>query len=170
MRLTLITLFVMLLGLSLAHAQETGSSICVLAFEDANENGVRDAGEVPLSGISAHLAIETDIIFQTYISDAENRPHCFEGLPNGVYNLYFADSVSHRATTQNSAAISLEGTQRVRVEFGAVSLSPFAESSTTDPTDKQLATTERLLIAALGSVVLMIFMFGFGVAIAGFIY
>jgi hypothetical protein len=64
----------------------------------------------------------------------------------------------------------------VRVEFGAVSESALLAPDSPEAIEQagnsggQLETTSRLLIAALGSVVVMIFMFGFGVVIASIIY
>lgn len=151
-------------------------SICVLAYEDINENSVRDAGEVPLPGVPVYVAIETDLIIQSYITTQDNKPYCFEGLTPGVYNLYFADSPNHRATTQNSAALSLEAAQRFRVEFGAVAQPALLESGTPEAVEiensqgGQLDTVNRVLIAALGAFFVMIFMLGLGVVIASFIY
>jgi hypothetical protein len=152
-----------------AHGQESGSAICVLAFEDANENGLRDTGENPLPGIAVNIAINTDVIVASHVTTDQNDHFCFEELTSGVYNLYFADSPNHRATTQNSAALALDN-ERIKVDFGAVSLSPFAdETTTTAPAadiDDELALSTRLLIAALGTVFVMIFMLGLGVMIA----
>ena len=158
-------------------AQDSGStntsSVCVLAFEDNNENGVRDAGEIPLPGISVHLAVNTDVIVRTHITTADNRHYCFENLENNIYNLYFAESVNHRATTESSAAVQLENSQRFRVEFGAISQSPFrdaADAATEEDTSEELDTSTRLIFAAVGAILVMLFMFGLGIIVASILY
>lgn len=159
------------------HAQDGNTSaVCVLAYEDSNENSARDSGEVPLPGINVNLAVETDVIVQSYITTQEPSPHCFEGLAPGDYNLYFDDSANHRATTQNSTQFTLGGSQRVRIEFGAVSESALLAPDSPEAIEQansnggQLETTYRLLVAAMGSIFVMIFMFGFGIVIASIIY
>jgi hypothetical protein len=169
MRIVWLGIILVTLTLSVAHGQESSSAICVLAFEDANENGLRDTGELPLPGVAVNIAINTDVIVASHVTTDQNDHFCFEGLASGVYNLYFVDSPNHRATTQNSAALAL-GAERIKVDFGAVPLSPFADEPTAtttavDTTD-ELALSTRLLIAALGTVLVMIFMLGLGVMIA----
>ncbi|NJO71078.1 MAG: hypothetical protein HC825_03955, partial [Oscillatoriales cyanobacterium RM1_1_9] len=75
-------------AIPLVAAQDT-SSVCVLAYEDANENGSRDTGELPLPGISVHLAVDTDVIIQSHITSQENDFFCFENLPPTLYTLTF---------------------------------------------------------------------------------
>jgi hypothetical protein len=162
------------------HAQDGGTSsmVCVLAYEDVNENSARESGELPLPGINVTLAVETDVIVQRYITTQDNSPFCFEGLTPGVsYTLYFDESANHRATTKNiSDPFALDAGARVRVEFGAVSESALLAPDSPEAIEQansvggQLETTNRLLVAALGSVIMMIFMFGFGIVLASIIY
>jgi hypothetical protein len=177
--LSIALLILMAVVMPALHAQDdVTAAVCVLAYEDLNENSERDSGEVSLPGISVNLAVDTDVIVRTFITTQENRPHCFENLTPGTsYTLYFDDSANHRATTRNvSDPFSLDAGARVRVEFGAVSESALLAPDSPEAIEQassgggQLETTSRLLIAALGSVVVMIFMFGFGVVIASIIY
>ena len=159
-----------------AQDGDTASAVCVLAYEDSNENSARDSGEVPLPGINVNLAVDTDVIVQSFITTQEPSPFCFEDLAPGMYNLYFDDSANHRATTQNSTQFTLAGGQRVRIEFGAVSESALLAPDSPEAIEQannaggQLETGNRLLVAALGSIFVMIFMFGFGVVLASIIY
>jgi len=173
--LSIALLILMALIAPAVHAQDSGltAAVCVLAYEDINENGERDSGEVAMPGISVNLAVETDIIVRTHLTTLENRPYCFESLTPGTsYTLYFDESANHRGTSQNSIAFSIAANERVRVEFGAVSESALLTPGSPEAIEQagnsggQLETTNRLLIAALGSVVVMIFMFGFGIVIA----
>jgi uncharacterized surface anchored protein len=177
--LSIALMILMAVLVPLVHAQDAGTtgSVCVLAYEDSNENGVRDSGEVPLPGISVNLAVETDIIVQNFITTQENRPFCFDELTPGDYTLYFDDSPNHHPTRQTKTdPFVVQANQRIRVEFGAVSESPLLQPGSPEAIEQannaggQLETTSRLLIAALGAVVVMVFMFGFGVVIASIIY
>jgi SdrD B-like domain len=151
-----------------ATAQDSNTgAICVLTFEDSNENGTRDEGEVPLAGIAVNIAVQNDVIIRNHITTSEDSPYCFNDLSNGTYTLSFADSPNHRATLQNSTEVTLEG-DTIRTEFGAVSLPPFAESVQTDP---PLETGSRLLVALLGALLVMLFMAALGGVIAAiFLY
>jgi hypothetical protein len=154
------------------HAQGSSGILCVLAFEDLNENGVRDSGEAVFPGISVNVAVNTDVITATHITDPDSAPYCFENLPPNDYHLYFADSPNHRPTTENDAALTLEAGQRLRVEFGAVPQDPLRtpEEAAAENTSEQLSNTTRIMVALLGAVLVMVFMIGFGVVLASVLY
>ena len=160
--------------LSSANAQNGDNAICLLTYNDLNENGVRDAGELPLAGVSVNLAVDVDLIFATHISDASGDAYCFERLPAGTYALYFAESTNHRATTQNSVSIEVSQGQRIRVEFGAV---PTPAILTEDMVAAlrgdeltELDTLTRILIAVIGATFAIVFMAGFGIIIVSALY
>lgn len=157
-----------------AHAQETsltGNAICVLTFEDANANRVRDASEVPLAGITITLKVE-GVIIRSAITTDENRRYCFDGLPDGDYILTFVDAPTHSKTTGNEAALPLSDNTRKTAEFGAVKVSPFeqvANQQVTDATDT-LSTANRIILGVIGAVIVLVLMMGLGLLIAGFMF
>jgi hypothetical protein len=156
-----------------AQAQEappTGNAICVLAYEDANANAVRDASEIPLPGITITLAVEGEVVIRSTITTTDTRRYCFDGLPDGFYILTFADGPTHRKTTTNRAELTLSNNMRATAEFGAVSLSPFEDlpdAASTTASDS-LPTASRIILAIAGALLVLVLMAGLGFLIAGF--
>ena len=156
-----------------AWAQE--NAICTLAFQDLNRNGVRDADEGSLAGISVNLAVDTDLIIATHVTTESNEAHCFENLTPGIYNISFADSPNHLATTQNSAAMEISIGQRIRIEFGAVAqqailTEPDSSEAPSSIDTQPLDTSTRILLALIGAFVVVVFMFGIGAIIISIRY
>lgn len=153
---------------TIAQAQTTGE-ICVVAYEDTNENSSRDPSEVPLSGILVTIARD-DIIVQNHLTTDETRPYCFVGLPGGQYTVTFEDSLNHRPTMQNSVSVALEPPQRLSLEFAAVQVSAFETDEASPTTDEELSRGQRLILATLSALVVMVLMSGFGIMIGSFLW
>ncbi|MFP4321057.1 MAG: SdrD B-like domain-containing protein [Anaerolineales bacterium] len=164
------SLLVLFLGMwTVAWAQEANGSICVLAYEDTNANGQRDTGEGPLPGIPVYITMGDGINIRSHITTTQDAPHCFVGLPAGSYGIRFADSPNHQPTTEQSANIELTG-QRVSAQFGALSAEVWPEDDATtaavDATsEEQLSTVNRLLLAGLGTIVIVLLLLGIGAVI-----
>src|SRR5574341_768663 len=174
-RQIILAILIVLILVPAFSANAQGNAICVFAFQDTNENGVRNDDEGALPGINVNLAIETDIIIATAITTQEDEPYCFENLVPGVYNIYFPDSPNHRATTQSSAAMEIHAGQHIRVEFGAQPEEPIRlqndPAMPNNPTaNTRLTTTTRILLALLGTIIVMIFMIGFGAVVVSVMY
>lgn len=154
-----------------AQAQDTASTgnLCVLAYEDTNTNGTRDNGEAVFPGINVNLAVNTDVIIATHITQ-ESDAYCFENLAPNTYHLYFADSPNHQATTVNQTALEIKAGDRLRVVFGAVATEPVRTEAEAANTGETLTASHRVMIALLGAVVVMVFMLGFGIVLASVLY
>ena len=120
-RLTLLYLLIAAGGGGL-RAQETGK-ICVLSYDDRNQNGLRDAGEPPIAqGIGLHLLTPRSVTIASMMleesPDAARGLACFEGLPAGDYMALMtsADYIAMSASSFN-AAVTLGGAP-VRFDFG----------------------------------------------------
>jgi len=167
MRLSILVMWAVLSGvLGTWQAQDGLGAICPSAFEDSNTNGVQDAGEFPLAGISTNLATDTNLILQTHITTADPTPFCFENLPPATYVLVFDASPNHIPRTQNSISITLQAQQRLTISYGATPQDPLPRASAeTQVSNGQLSTLNRVLLALLAAIVSMIFCLGFGVVI-----
>ncbi len=66
----------------------TGRQACIIAFDDRNGDGRRDAGERFLAGATLRLTHQLSGVFITWTTDGSNDPdHCWSGLADGAYRL-----------------------------------------------------------------------------------
>lgn len=66
----------------------TGRQACIIAFEDRNGDGRRDASERFLAGVTVRLTHQLSGVFITWTTDGTNDPdHCWSGLADGAYRL-----------------------------------------------------------------------------------
>ena len=119
-RALLIWLSLLLLGAPVSLAQDTGQ-ICLQAYADDNENGIRDEIEAPIArGVAASLLNERGItIASLLLQDAADGLLCFDGLFAGDYQVVISSS-EYQATTATSASASVHpGEAPARIDFGA---------------------------------------------------
>lgn len=162
--LVLLGLLMSLLWVSVASAQESGS-ICVLAYEDANQNNARDEDEVLLPGIAVNLAVDDGVIVRSHITKEDIG--CFEGLEPRAYSITFVPSANHRAITEFQGTITVTAGTRQTVQFSAVAESPFRDlANDAESGGGSLDTLNRVLLAAVGAFLVMLFMLGLGFVIA----
>ena len=159
-RALLIWLSLLLLGAPVSLAQDTGQ-ICLQAYADDNENGIRDEIEAPIArGVAASLLNERGItIASLLLQDAADGLLCFDGLFAGDYQVVISSS-EYQATTATSASASVHpGEAPARIDFGAKRLvgeylpDPVAIVGALDP-----AATQTLIVVALaaaGAIVVM---------------
>jgi len=162
-RALLTGLNLLLLGALVSLAQDTGQ-ICLQAYADDNENGIRDEIEAPISrGVAASLLNERGItIASLLLQDAPYAADgllCFDGLFAGDYQVVISSS-EYQATTATSASASVQpGAAPARIDFGVKRLvgeylpDPAAIVGALDP-----AATQTLIVVALavaGAICLM---------------
>jgi len=118
-------------------------SLCVVAYEDADENGQWGAQERLLSGRRIQLLDGDGNPLAEYLTDGENEPHCFQELAPGPYQLV-------KESTLTGETASMEGTvtsgQSMTVEFGEQALPTATAEPTTAPTPMPASP-----LAALGN-------------------
>lgn len=95
----------------------TGSTICVLAFEDTNANRFRDADEALLAGMTLSLS-QRD---RAAISQITNRegPTCFRNLQPGPYSMTADPPPGHGLTTPAQLRVVLSPGAQLGLSFGA---------------------------------------------------
>ncbi len=162
-RALLIWLSLLLLSAPVSLAQDTGQ-ICLLAYADDNENGIRDEIEAPISrGVAASLLNERGItIASLLLQDAPYAADgllCFDGLFAGDYQVVISSSEYQATTSESASAFVQPGAAPARIDFGAKRLvaeylpDPVAIVGALGP-----AATQTLIVAVLaaaGAIVVM---------------
>ncbi len=116
------------------------SAICVNAFLDANANGLHDADEGYVAGVTLTVAQGTTIIGQV-VSTGNETPICFGNLPAGTYQVGQTLPPSLEMTTQANATVNIGEGQTVGLEFGS-------RLRTTATAEPQAGPTETAVAAA----------------------
>ena len=94
------------------------SAVCVNAFLDTNGNGLHDADEGYVAGVTLTVAQGTSIIGQA-VSTGSEEPICFGNLPAGAYQVGQTLPPSLEMTTQANATVNVGEGQTVGLEFGS---------------------------------------------------
>lgn len=95
-----------------------GGTICLNAFHDENANGVHDAGEDYLAGITFTVSRDGELL-DTAISTGRAEPVCFDGLEPGAYEVAQQIPPRLELTTADTAVIDINVGQTLGVEFGS---------------------------------------------------
>jgi hypothetical protein len=154
-----------LAGFGTVQAQDDpGGRICVLAFNDANGNTVRDPMEPLLADVVASLQDAQAIGIGSYVTTGQAEPYCFTELGPGTYTVIFEGGLVD-ATGQNSFSIVLNAGQTLpaQAQFGAVpvEVAPVAASPAAAPAADS-NTLLRVALALGGAGVIMVLLAGVG--------
>ena len=122
------------------------STICVNAFLDANGNGLRDADEGYVAGVTLTVAQGATIAGQA-VSTGGEEPLCFGGLMAGRYEVAQTLPATLETTTQPNAAIDVAEGQTVALEFGSR-----LQTTPTAPPDTPTADATQLTATAVAAV------------------
>jgi LysM repeat protein len=95
--------------------------VCVMVYEDANGNTLREeATEGLLAGGNITLVdTATGAPVQVYTTVGVDEPHCFENLPVGTYTVSFAPPTSYNASGNSAPSLTLADGDLLNFEFGA---------------------------------------------------
>lgn len=94
------------------------ATVCVMLFDDANQNRIQEDGEALLSDGTIVLragAEETG----SYTTDGTSEPHCFDALTSGEYVTVATAPSGYGLTTPNQFRISANPGSTINVAFGA---------------------------------------------------
>ena len=145
------------------------ASVCVMLFDDANQNRIQEDGEPLLSGGDISLRAggqETD----SHTTDGASEPHCFEALSAGQYVTVASAPSGYGLTTPNQFRVSANPGATVNVAFGAAqgvvpamipppdALAPVeaaVEETAAEP-ENPLSNNMGLIVFGLAGVVLVI--------------
>ena len=152
---------------AVANAQGEGQ-FCVRAFEDRNGDGLRDPGEPLLqAGISAELTNASGVIIGSALlidsPTASQGIICFEGLDSGQYGITVTSAEYASTTAATMMSTISEGGLPAVMEFGAQRVDAInAEALDTAAETDTDEAVQRLLLAALGALVVATGMFFIG--------
>lgn len=154
-------------ALVFAHpAAAQGGAICVITFNDANGNGLRDTGEETLENINVNLMVDSNLVVANRVTQA-GEPYCFNNLPAQDYTLSF-DSPLYKAVDDTPVRVALEAGGRVTREFGAVRKAERAEVAPSDTIlNIPLTMPVRLGMSLAAALIVMAVFSGVGLAIYG---
>jgi hypothetical protein len=126
-------------------------NLCVLLFNDANGDSIRQEEELAIPGGAISINNRAGSISETTDTEAGTEPKCFETLPEGEYTLSIAVPEGYNATTETSLILSLQAGDQAFVDFGA---QPNTETLAETPT---LPTSEKRspLLGILGGLLLL---------------
>lgn len=111
-----------------------GGRVCVNAFDDRNANGVHDADEGYMAGITFQVA-NTETMIGQAISAGTADPYCFEEVLPGSYQVVQLLPGRLEMTTASAAAINVEVGKTVGLEFGSRLVLPGMSSTDTSSPD-----------------------------------
>ncbi len=158
----LLTAVVLLLSSFCASAQD-GGQVCVQAFNDPNQNGARDAGEILIQrGVGAHLLNHHGVTIAAGLledsSYAADGLLCFDQLPAGEYQVLVTSSEYILSGATAFGASVEPGWPPERVDIGVRPIDVAAADGGATPWSIDVRAAEGLalaLLAGIGMVALM---------------
>ncbi len=149
----------------IGQAQEGAGAVCALAYHDANQNGVRDAGEEALPEVSYNLMIASNVVVANYVA-LQGEPYCFENLPAQQYTLNIASPLY--VPIDGAVTFFLQPNERLLYEFGALYRAP---QSAPEPQDAltiiPMTPTVRLALSISAALLVMLLFSAFGMIFYG---
>jgi hypothetical protein len=103
---------------TLVEEKQPSASICLSAYDDANQNGARDEGE-PLRSAVAFTISDVEKVVSNYVTDGASEPFCIEGLAPGNYQITRSIANGEIATSTNDQSVSLQDGEATTLEFGS---------------------------------------------------
>ena len=149
-------LLITLLALACLIAQaQDGGQICLQAFADANEDGLRTDGEAPIArGVAASLLDERGITISAQL--LEDSPYaaagllCFDQLPAGFYRVIISSSEYSATTATGAEAEVRPGFAPARIDYGAQPLTAAAAPAMLTGFAALDPAAQQTLLAAAG--------------------
>jgi hypothetical protein len=134
-----------------APTASTTNSVCVLAYNDANGDGVRQADSETLQADAAFTLMRGSDSVATYISDGISEPYCFADLDADTYQVQFSPPPAYETTTSTTWAVAVSDGISVPVEFGAQESAATAVADRTAAGDTTLAASGTANDASAGT-------------------
>ena len=111
------------------------ASICVILFEDGNNNRIQDTGEATLPAGNVLLTLNGTPAGQ-HTTDAKPDPFCFDKLAGGSYTIQASAPSGYGLTTPDQLRVQAYPGAQINVAFGAAKgvqavVPPPADSDTT---------------------------------------
>ncbi len=116
------------------------AQVCVLLFNDANQNRIQESGEDLLPG-GAISVLKGGDSAGTYTTDGKGEPHCFDKLEAGDYVVAVSAPSGYGLTTPDQLRVQLQPGTTINLVFGAAQGVQPVQPPTADVTQVALAAT-----------------------------
>lgn len=147
-----------------AESTATTGTLCILAYEDVNADGLRDPlTEQPLEGVTFAVVDGSQQTVANLVTDGSANPTC-DDFPSGVYRVSLV-SDSHQATIAPDSIVELSAGSLTTKEFGVQMLTDDVAGED-DGGGREGRGLTTALIAAGGVLLLMV---GIGAAVYFFV-
>ncbi len=105
-------------GILVSEPETSGASICLKAFEDANQNGLHDPGEALRANVAFTISNEQRVV-SNYVTTGTSEPYCLPGLTAGNYQVTRSQQNDEVLTTRGDWGLALTDGSVVTMEFGS---------------------------------------------------
>lgn len=126
------------------------TAVCMMAYNDLNQDGHLDDGEAFRSNVAFTIYNEQDVV-ANYVTDGISEPYCLEDLLPGVYHVTRSMTQNEKLTTEGDWALTLTEGSVLNLAFGSYDSHQSSEP-TPDP-DEQLRTRLALTPVATPTIV-----------------
>ncbi len=151
-----------------AQSQQPGA-VCVIVYQDSNQNGVRDPGEDALTDINVSLMVDSNIVVANHVTN-QPEPFCFENLAPQQYTLGVS-SPFYQPLDPTPVIFVLGSGGRYTHEFGVVPVKANAAAAAPDPIlYVPLTVPVRLGMSTAGALGMMALFSGLGLIIYGLFF
>ncbi|MCY4465785.1 MAG: LysM peptidoglycan-binding domain-containing protein [Chloroflexi bacterium] len=96
---------------------DRGSELCLIVYDDRNDNGTMEPGESLLANATIRLLDSAGLEQQRIVS--ASQPHCQRDLPPSSYQLVVGAPPGHGLTSPAKLQIQLREGSRISLEIGA---------------------------------------------------
>lgn len=100
-----------------ATATPAGGQLCLEAFDDGNQNGLRDDSETRRAAI-AFTVYNGEEVITNYVTDGQSEPYCITNLPAGNYRITRSTAPNETLTTSGDWSVNLNEGGTVALSFG----------------------------------------------------
>jgi hypothetical protein len=104
-------------GPTLAEQEISGGTICLSAFDDADQDTVNDENEVLRAAVAITIS-DGEQVTSNYITDGQSEPFCIKGL-TGTFRVTRSSLPNETLTTPGDYAVAVADDTAVNIEFGS---------------------------------------------------
>ncbi|MBP8058205.1 MAG: LysM peptidoglycan-binding domain-containing protein [Chloroflexi bacterium] len=102
------------------ETENQGGSLCLTAFDDANQNGLYDAGEALRAAVAFTVThADNQTVTSNYVTDGVTETYCLEGLEPGNYLVTRSKVTNEQVTTPDNWAVAMVNGAVTNLVFGS---------------------------------------------------
>lgn len=131
-----------------AAALPSGGTLCLQAFADTNQNGIKDAGEAAQAGVIFTI-MTGDQVVSNYLTDGFSEPYCLEGMTAGSYGVsrsFLANEISAKGTEQ---VLTLTEGGRIDLDWGGYVVEPAAATAVAQVVESDAAASPSTITTSI---------------------